>query len=110
MTTQVGHFQRAVSRHSRHRSTRSRLVPSARSARTGQNTGLQENAFWGNPYTNVYYTGGRLLLSPVKGKFQLRFLVGFLLAAGSLVIAVLIVRAEQRAIPRKHRGRFRKGW
>jgi len=48
-----------------------------------------------NPHKNECISGGpRLLLSAVKGRLQLRFVVGFLLATGSLAIAGLIVRAD----------------
>jgi diguanylate cyclase (GGDEF)-like protein/PAS domain S-box-containing protein len=44
----------------------------------------------------------------VKGKFQVRFLVGFLLAAGSLVAAVLMVRGNSAQF-RRAQGEISKG-
>src|SRR5215475_4947427 len=71
-------------------------------ARAGQSTLHPNDAYPNDTYPNkgkdvrneCIRAPARLLLSPVKGKFQLRFLVGFLLATGSLAIAALIVRSD----------------
>src|ERR1700748_1972359 len=56
---------------------------------------VRERLVVANPFqSECISASGRALLSPVKGKFQFRFIAGFLLATGSLAIAALIVRSD----------------